>query len=333
MKIQVKKLTRQLRAKTAVDNISFEFSSGHIFGFIGPNGAGKTTTIKIMATLDNPTKGDVLFDGVSTVLYPEKIRRIIGYMPDELPSFADTQVWEYLDFYARAFGLKGDHRRRTLQEIQEFTGLGPIRDKFLNTLSKGMKQRVSLARALVHNPQVLVLDEPAAGLDPHARLELRELLKILAGQGKAILLSSHILSELQDVCDGAVIIEKGKILASGVIGELLVDAKHHKAPKPQEEMQQQEDEPILMATPIITLKIKTRDKQDQLVRKLLENPLVKHVEANAYSEVKLEFAGLDDQIPMLIKQLLDDGFPIVAFEKLDLGLQDIFLKITKGEIQ
>ena len=181
MKIQIDHLIRRFGKKNAVNDISFEFESGNIFGFIGPNGAGKTTTIKIMATLDQPTAGDVFFDGVSTIAYPEKVRRIVGYMPDSLPAFTDIKVWEYLDFYARAFGLKGENRRKTLADVEAFTNLTGIRDKYLNTLSKGMKQRVSLARALVHNPQVLIMDEPAAGLDPRARIELLSLLKILAG--------------------------------------------------------------------------------------------------------------------------------------------------------
>ncbi|MBQ9445125.1 MAG: ABC transporter ATP-binding protein, partial [Victivallales bacterium] len=185
MKIQIDHLIRRFGKKNAVNDISFEFESGNIFGFIGPNGAGKTTTIKIMATLDQPTAGDVFFDGISTIAYPEKVRRIVGYMPDSLPSFTDIKVWEYLDFYARAFGLKGETRRKTLADIEAFTNLTGIREKYLNALSKGMKQRVSLARALVHNPQVLIMDEPAAGLDPRARIELLSLLKVLADQGKA----------------------------------------------------------------------------------------------------------------------------------------------------
>ena len=221
MKTEVRNLTRVFGKNTAVDNISFSFEDGNIFGFIGPNGAGKTTTIRIMATLDLATSGDVFYDGVSATLYPEAVRRVVGYMPDSLPGYKDIQVWEYLDFFARSFGLKGAERTRALNDIVEFTNLGELRTKFLFALSKGMKQRVSLARALIHNPKVLIMDEPAAGLDPRARHELRTLLKILAEQKKAIFLSSHILSELQDICDGAVIIEQGKLLSAGTLDELL----------------------------------------------------------------------------------------------------------------
>ena len=195
MKTEVRNLTRIFGKTKAVDNVSFSFEDGNIFGFIGPNGAGKTTTIRIMATLDLATSGDVFYDGVSATIYPEAVRRVVGYMPDSLPGYKDIQVWEYLDFFARSFGLKGAERTRALNDIVDFTNLGELRYKFLFALSKGMKQRVSLARALIHNPKVLIMDEPAAGLDPRARHELRTLLKILADQKKAIFLSSHILSE------------------------------------------------------------------------------------------------------------------------------------------
>ena len=221
MKTEVRNLTRVFGKTVAVNDISFSFEDGNIFGFIGPNGAGKTTTIRIMATLDLATSGDVFYDGVSATLYPEAVRRVVGYMPDSLPGYKDIQVWEYLDFFARSFGLKGAERTRALNDIIDFTNLGELRNKFLYALSKGMKQRVSLARALIHNPKVLIMDEPAAGLDPRARHELRTLLKILAEQKKAIFLSSHILSELQDICDGAVIIEQGRLLSAGTLNDLL----------------------------------------------------------------------------------------------------------------
>ena len=197
MKTEVRNVTRVFGKMKAVDNLSFTFEDGNIFGFIGPNGAGKTTTIRIMATIDTATSGDVLYDGVSASIYPDAIRRVIGYMPDSLPSYKDITVLEYLDFFARSFGLKGAKRTTTLNDLVEFTNLGEIQNKLICELSKGMKQRVSLARALVHNPKVLIMDEPAAGLDPRARYELRILLKILAEQKKAILLSSRCLQNFK----------------------------------------------------------------------------------------------------------------------------------------
>ena len=196
MDVRIVNLTRHFGKTKAVDDISFEFSSGHIFGFVGPNGSGKTTTMRILATLDDPTDGNAYLDGISLVDDPEQARRYVGFMPDALPAHRDMSVHEYLDFFARAYGLRGQRRLSVVNSVEQFTNLTGIRDKLLRALSKGMKQRVSLARAIVHDPPVLVLDEPAAGLDPRARVELRELLKVLADRGKAILISSHILTEL-----------------------------------------------------------------------------------------------------------------------------------------
>ncbi|HAA56016.1 MAG TPA: ABC transporter ATP-binding protein, partial [Myxococcales bacterium] len=211
MDVEIVNLKKYFGKTKAVDDISFSFSSGQIVGFVGPNGAGKTTTIKMMSTLNEPTSGDIFYDGVSVVEEPEKVRKLIGYMPDSLPTHNDIDVHEYLDFFARAYGIQGKQRALVVEQVEEFTNLKGIRDKLLKTLSKGMKQRVSLARALLHDPSILIMDEPAAGLDPRARIELRELLKILADQGKAIFLSSHILTELAEICDTAVIIEQGRL--------------------------------------------------------------------------------------------------------------------------
>src|SRR5262249_36471724 len=198
MKIEVVNLKKHFGVTRAVDDVSFAFSSGEVVGFVGPNGAGKTTTMRILATLDEPTAGDALIDGVSVVEEPERARHLIGYVPDSLPAHRDISVHEYLDFFARAYGLKGAHRAKVVESVEEFTNLAGIRDKMLNALSKGMKQRVSLARALLHDPPTLIMDEPAAGLDPRARIELRELIRALSSQGKAILISSHILTRSEE---------------------------------------------------------------------------------------------------------------------------------------
>ena len=251
MEIRVTNLKKHFGATRAVDGISFDFASGHIFGFVGPNGAGKTTTMRILATLDEPTDGDAWVDGVSVVQDPEKVRHLVGFMPDNLPTHRDITVHEYLDFFARAYGLAGQKRTRTLESLEAFTNLTGIRDKVLRALSKGMKQRVSLARAIVHNPKVLVLDEPAAGLDPRARVELRELLKILAERGTAVLVSSHILTELSEICTGTVIIEQGRIVRAGTLADIVADT---------------------MPNRILT--IRTLGDQAELHRALLEMPQV-----------------------------------------------------------
>ena len=318
MEIKVQGLTRRFGFVKAVDNVSFSFGSGDIFGFIGPNGAGKTTTIRIMATLDLPSEGDVLYDGVSAILYPEEARRLVGYMPDSLPDYKDVCVWEYLDFCARGFGLKGDLRKRRLSEVEEFTELGDMRHKFLNTLSKGMKQRVSLARALIHDPQVLIMDEPAAGLDPRARLELRNLLRILASQKKAILLSSHILSELQDICNGAVIIEKGRVLTSGFI----------------DEMSKQIAEQTALETPEkkTTIIIECA-RCEELKLKLLEHPAVSGVQEYADGKLHFELADEEKNLTPLMAQLFNAGFPITGFSREKMSLEELFMRVTDGKVQ
>lgn len=310
MKIEVRNLIRHFGKNKAVDNISFDFSAGHIFGFIGPNGAGKTTTMKIISTLELPDNGDVYFNGTSVVDNPEEIRRLLGYMPDTLPMHDDIMVWEYLDFFARAYGFKGGQRTRILKDIEEFTGLGGIRLKFLKELSKGMKQRVSLARALVHDPKVLILDEPASGLDPRARLELRGLLKILSEQGKAILISSHILTELQDICHGAVIIEKGRILGAGKIDEISQHKTREKT----------------------TVMIRFTQKYPDILRRMLEMPYVENAKESGECVVA-EIKGRDSECAELLTSIVKGNLEVTEFKHQVMGLEELFMKITKGEVQ
>jgi ABC-2 type transport system ATP-binding protein len=323
MEIRIQNLVKTFGSTRAVDDISFSFGSGDIFGFIGPNGAGKTTTIRIMSTLDLPDSGDVFYDGVSVVNDPEAVRRLIGYMPDSLPEFRDIQVWEYLDFFARTFGLKGEKRTRILAEVEEFTGLGSIRHKYLAALSKGMKQRVSLARALVHNPPVLVMDEPAAGLDPRARLELRSLLRILSQQGKAILLSSHILSELQDTCNGAVIIEQGKLLSAGKLNELLINRKAPAGAVAEVPMERE----------LVCVIIECGGPPENMRGRLLEQPTVREVRLDESGRLETLIDGDEQEINRLMVLLLNDGFIVSGFHRRRIGLEELFMKITTGGVQ
>ncbi len=310
MKIEVKNLVRYFGKNKAVDNISFSFESGHIFGFVGPNGAGKTTTIRMMATLDTPDSGDIYFDGVSVTEDPEKIRKLIGYMPDSLPTHSDICVWEYLDFFARAYGIKGARRRKVLGEIEEFTNLGGMRNANIKSLSKGMKQRVSIARALIHDPKVLIMDEPAAGLDPRARVELRELLKVLAENGKSILISSHILTELEDMCHGAVIIEKGKVLKSGTISDIHEKENEH----------------------LTGLFIRSSNPSEYLLKSILEMPFVENANLAPNDEIFVEVHGQDEECGELLKYLTEKNSKIVEFRQQTVGLEEIFMNITRGEV-
>lgn len=215
MKFEVRNVCRSFGKVKALDNVSFDFDGGGIIGFIGPNGAGKTTLLQIIAGLDEPDSGDVIFDGISVVDYPDEMRSKVGFMPDALPDAANISVQEYLEFFAGAFKLPDP--QKSLREAMEFTKCDSFSSRRLAGLSKGMKQRVALARLLIHDPQLLLMDEPAAGLDPAARIELRDMLLTLAARGKTIFLSSHILAELEDIISGAVIIADGKICSCGNI--------------------------------------------------------------------------------------------------------------------
>ena len=308
MRIEVRDLKRHFGKTKAVDGVSFGFSEGQIFGFVGPNGAGKTTTLRIMATLDEPTAGEVYLDGVAVTQEPEAARRLVGFVPDSLPEHKDITVHEYLDFFARAYGLRGKRRLEMVESLEEFTRLMGFRYKPLNALSKGMKQRVSLARSLVHDPSVLVMDEPAAGLDPRARIELRELLKALAGQGKAILISSHILTELSEIVDGAVIIESGKILRAGTMDEIV---------------ESDADRRVMLIRP--------REKPEALCRDLLLHPNVSACRLLG-EEVEAEVEGTADDCCELLVTIIGNGYRILEFRQRRAHLEDVFMRVTKGEV-
>lgn len=309
MRINVSHLKRYFGKTKAVDDISFSFSSGHIFGFVGPNGAGKTTTMRILATIDEPTAGDAFIDGISVVQDPEKARKLVGFVPDTLPTHRDISVHEYLDFFARAYRIRGKRRHRAVENIEQFTNMMGIREKLLRALSKGMKQRVSVARSLIHDPPVLVMDEPAAGLDPRARVELRELLKILAEQGKAILISSHILTELAEICDGAVIIEQGKILQAGTMEEIL-----------------SQDLPQLVVI------IRPHERLREVHRAVLEMPHVRAARIVS-NEVEVEVNGTEAVCSEILTALIQQGHKIAEFRHRRTHLEDVFMSVTKGDVQ
>lgn len=219
MTLQVDNIVKLFGKTRAVDGISFSLASGRILGLVGPNGAGKTTTTNIIATLEEPTYGDVAIDGMSIFDHPDMARRVIGYMPDWLPCQRTITAHEYIDFFARAHGLAGKALAGRVEEVEVFTGVADFRDKTLAALSRGARQRVSLARSIVHDPGLLVMDEPASGLDPRARIEFRSYIKRMAREGKAVLISSHILADLADICTACLIIDSGRIVKT-VEGDL-----------------------------------------------------------------------------------------------------------------
>jgi len=309
MRVEVSNLRKEFGRTVAVDGVSFSFESGEVIGFVGPNGAGKTTTMRMLATLDEPTSGDVVVDGVSLVQDPEEARKLIGFVPDALPTHHDITVHEYLDFFARAYRIPFDRRARVIDSIEEFTNLIGIRQKNLKSLSKGMNQRVCLARALLHDPKVLILDEPAAGLDPRARIELRELIRVFSGQGRAILMSSHILTELSEICTGAVIIERGRVLKAGKLDDLLVT----------------NDE-------VRTIIIRPLGGCDVLHRALLELPGTRSVRVDD-DEVAVQYAGSDAEASDLLAELVKRGHRIVEYRQQGANLELLFMTVTTGGVQ
>lgn len=219
--VVVNKLVRWFEGVHAVNGVSFEIPAGQVVGLIGANGAGKTTAMRILATLDTPDRGEVRLGGIDVVEYPNEVRRRIGWMPDHFGTYPDTTVADYLDFFGRAHGLRGAELRQRVAEVAEFTDLAPLADRAMNKLSKGQTQRLCLARTLLNDPEFLILDEPAAGLDPKARLEFKNLVRVLRDRGKTILISSHILSELGEMCDSLIFMDRGTVMHHGDTHTLL----------------------------------------------------------------------------------------------------------------
>jgi len=307
--VQIDGLVRHFGGVHAVDDVSFSVARGQVLGFIGPNGAGKTTTMRILATLDTPQGGDALIGGYSVVDNPESVRRIMGFMPDYAGVYTNTTVEEYLDFFARAHDLRGEARRKAVEHLIEFMGIGELRDRNVESLSKGLKQRVALGRAIVHNPDVLILDEPAANLDPRARIELRTLIRELAADGKTIVLSSHILTELSEICDAVTVIERGKILATGSVDDILQRVRQRRL-----------------------LSVRLAGPTERLERFLAEQPGVINVhEAGPCLEFELE--GGDEEQVQLVNRLIGAGFPVLEFSAHSGGLEDLFIEITEGRVQ
>lgn len=321
--LELRHLHRFFGRLKAVDDVSFKAWPGQVIGFIGPNGAGKTTSMRILATLDTPTAGDAFVCGYSVVDDPDKVRRFLGFMPDSFGRYANMNVVEYLDFYARAYGLRDAQRRDAVEHVLVFTELRKLADKPINTLSKGMSQRLGLGRCLIHDPQVMVLDEPAAGLDPRARVELRELIRLLASEmQKTVLISSHILTELGEICDSAAIIEAGQILACGTVKEI------------QQQNQRAADESL--DARMLHVRIATGDQIDQATNKLekwlLEQPMVKEVQCEI-GRATFSFDGDDVEQQRLLQNLMSAGHPVIEFHGKSQSLEDAFMNITKGITQ
>jgi ABC-2 type transport system ATP-binding protein len=307
--IELRNLHRYFGKTHAVEDISFEVYAGEVFGYIGPNGAGKTTSMRILATLDEPTYGDAFIDGFSVMDDPDRVRRRLGFMPDYFGTYENVNVREYLDFFARAYGLRRKDRSVAIDAVMEFTLLNTMADKPINGLSKGMKQRLCLGRTMIHNPSVLILDEPAAGLDPRARIELREMIEQLASMNKAILISSHILTELAEICDKVAIIEQGKLLASGSVDE--ISAQFESSSR---------------------LYVRALGEPSELATWLTQRNDIREVLVTE-GLVSCTLDGGQDGQAQLLGELIQAGFKIHEFSSKNKTLEDVFLHVTEGRVQ
>ena len=320
--IEFSGLTRTFGDTKAVDNISFSVYPGEVFGYIGPNGAGKTTSMKILATLDVPDLGTARVDGFCCVNDPDRVRRRLGYMPDGFGTYPNVTCEEYLDFFARSYGLRGKERITSLRNVMGFTQLDRIAQKPIDGLSKGMKQRLCLGRALVHNPKVLILDEPAAGLDPRARIELREMITALADDGKSLLISSHILSELAEMCDRVGIIEQGQLLAVGSVDEILSGRIGSTNGTTTTDSGPAETQ----------IEIQVIADGERLLR-WLESLFPNHTVRLVSNRVSFSFTGTEMEQAELLKRIVNEGFQVYSFAGKTRSLEDAFLHVTQGRVQ
>jgi ABC-2 type transport system ATP-binding protein len=304
--IKTSNLTKKYGELFAIQAIELDLAAGDLFGFIGPNGAGKTTTMKILATLLNPTYGEAYVCGHSIYRDPKEIRRLVGYMPDFFGVYDDMKVIEYLEFFAAAYRISGPKRRQVCNEKLELVDLDFKRDAYANTLSRGQTQRLGLARVLLHEPQVLLLDEPLSGLDPRARIEMRAVLRRLGQQGKTIMVSSHILPELADMCNKVGIIDKGVMDFSGSVAEALRKVREK-----------------------IVLHIGVSGDSDAAARLLEQSDLVEAIKGNAEHLLVTLKAGVEDYTP-LSALLIGAGHKLKLFREEEVNLESAFMALTKG---
>jgi ABC-2 type transport system ATP-binding protein len=291
---------------TAVECLDLKIDEGEMFGFIGPNGAGKSTSIRFLATLLRATRGDGTVNGYSVSADPLNVRRSVGYMPDSFGVYDGMKVWEFLDFFSVAYNIGRTERKTVIRDVLELLDLTYKRDDFVNSLSRGMKQRLCLAKTLVHDPPVLILDEPASGLDPRARVEVKALLKELRRMGKTILISSHILTELADCCTSIGIIERGKLLMHGPIGEVYRKIRGNQ---------------------VVVARIDANlDKGLSIIR---SNPEVRDVQVDG-NRITIEFSKPDHDSAELLQQLVKHDVRVRSFAEKEPTLEDVFMMVTKG---
>ncbi|AYB42470.1 ABC transporter ATP-binding protein [Paenibacillus lautus] len=304
--IEIRNLSKRYGAFHALKDISLHIEKGTVFGFVGPNGAGKSTTMSILATLMLPTSGVAKVGGYDVTQHPKEVRKRIGYMPDFFGVYDQLKSTEYLHFYGASYGIPRAEREQLIPQLLELVNLSDKADTYVDSLSRGMKQRLCLARCLVHDPEVLILDEPASGLDPRARIEMREILKELKLMGKTIIISSHILPELAEMVDEIGVIEHGEMVAQGKVADIQSRLRVKKV-----------------------IHIRTLERQEELAEKLRDEPFVTSVLTDN-TGVHVHYGGDDAQQSALLRQVVSWEIPIVSFQEAQSNLEDVFLEITKG---
>lgn len=307
--VETKNLTKRYGEFTALDDLSISIDRGKILGFIGPNGAGKTTTIKILVGLSKPTSGTATICGADCIKDSRKIQRLVGYMPDKFGSYDNMRVEEYLDFFGAAFGINRKARRKRIEEVLETTNSTYMRDRYVESLSHGMQQRVGIARTLLHDPEVLILDEPANGLDPQARIEMRQLLLDLAEMGKTLIVTSHILPELSRICDQVAIIHGGKLRAAGPLEEITRQVNQRRIVEAQ------------LTSP------NQLDKAASVISELTgENSEV--TKSHAESIVRFKTSGDENELGQVLSALVKTEIGLSQFREIAGDLEEAFLSVT-----
>ena len=307
--LEIKELTRVYGRFTALNHLNIQIGDGELHGFVGPNGAGKSTTMRILATLLPPTSGTAVMDGVDVRKAPRRMRELIGYMPDFFGVYDRLKTWEYLDFYARCYGFSNQERMRMIDQLLELVRLSDKRDSYVDVLSRGMKQRLCLAHALIHDPRLLILDEPASGMDPRARAEMKDILRSLKDMGKTVLISSHILPELSEMCDSLTIIDHGNLVFSGT-----VDALSRK----------------MNGSAPLDIRL-LRDQVDAAATILNEFPGVTGIELADAQLLRVDFDGDEQAAAQLLKKLLLGDIAVADFHRAQMNLEKVFMEVTQDD--
>ena len=311
--LKIERLTKHYGSFPALQDLSLEIPERQLHGFLGPNGAGKTTTMRILATLMSPTSGTAFVDGVNIIRNPHEARKRIGYMPDFFGTYDNLTCLEYLDFYGRCYRIGAKERRRTAEQLLDLVQLSDRRDAYVDNLSRGMKQRLCLARSLIHNPKLLILDEPASGMDPRARADMKGILRTLREMGKTVLISSHILPELSELCDSLTILNHGQLVLS-------------------------EDAKSLAARMNVNAPLEVHiaegsggEAVEAVVECLKELPGVSEILQPEPCLLRVRMEGTDGEFAQVLREMALRGLPVSDFHRVPVNLEQIFMEVTQDE--